>query len=118
MPILRFKGVRKQSLQDMAPMLIKEVARIIEIPQDIVKIELLPIELITDTPPTLEILMFQREQEKHNALAASLYQMLRQHGYDTIHIFYIPLTHSLYYKEGQPLSGIPQNERTATYMYP
>ncbi|MBN6188845.1 DUF1904 family protein [Aneurinibacillus sp. BA2021] len=118
MPILRFKGVGKQPLQDMAPTLIKEVARIIEIPEDIVKIELLPIEQITDTPPILEILMFQREKEKHDALAASLYQILRQYGYDTIHIFYIPLTHSLYYKEGKPLSGIPGNARMTTYMYP
>ena len=43
---------------------------IVQIPQEIVKIELLPYQIITNTPLSVEILMFQRSQEIHDAVAA------------------------------------------------
>ncbi|ERI08713.1 hypothetical protein HMPREF0083_03220 [Aneurinibacillus aneurinilyticus ATCC 12856] len=110
MPFLRFKGFDRNLLKTISPTLIEEFSHIVNIPKDIVKIELLTVEQITNTPPSLEILMFQREQEKHDALAATLYSMLKEHGYTNVHIFFVILTPSLYYKEGQPLKEIPKIE--------
>lgn len=110
MPFLRFKGFDSTLLKTISPTLIKEFSHIASIPKDIVKIELLTVEQITHTPPSLEILMFQREQEKHDALASMLYDMLKEHGYTNVHIFFVILTPSLYYKEGRPLKEIPKIE--------
>lgn len=106
MPFLRFAGVKREQLQELAPSIIKEVSRTIQIPEEKVKIELLMVEQITNTPPSLEISMFQREQSKHDMLAARLYELLKQNGYATIHIFFVILAPSLYYKEGSPLKKI------------
>ncbi|WP_027415927.1 DUF1904 family protein [Aneurinibacillus terranovensis] len=114
MPFLRFKGVEKALLKEIAPALIDEFSHIAAIPKEIVKIELLSIEQITDTPPSLEIFMFQREKEKHDALASRLYSLLSEHGYKNIHIFFVMLTHSLYYKEGSPLTEIPSLKQSVT----
>ncbi|WCN37561.1 DUF1904 family protein [Aneurinibacillus uraniidurans] len=106
MPFLRFAGVKREHLQELAPFIIKEVARTIQISEEKVKIELLMVEQITNTPPSLEISMFQREQSKHDMLAARLYELLKQNGYAAIHIFFVILAPSLYYKEGNPLKKI------------
>ncbi|BAU25962.1 uncharacterized protein DUF1904 [Aneurinibacillus soli] len=108
MPFLRFAGVEKDRLQELAPSIIREVARTIQISEEKIKIELLAIEQITNTPPSLEISMFQREQSKHDTLAARLYELLKRNGYATIHIFFVILTPSLYYKEGSPLKEIAE----------
>lgn len=52
--------------------------------------------------------MFQREQEKHDALAAMIDAKLSECGYRRPHIFFVILSPALYYKEGKPLHAIPQ----------
>lgn len=103
MPFLRFAGVEKVHLQDMACTIMKEVSRIVNVSEEKVKIELLQVEQITNTPPSLEISMFPRETYIHDSLAARLYTLLKEYGYANIHIFFVLLTPSLYYKEGQSL---------------
>lgn len=76
------------------------------VPPEIVKIELLAIKQITDTPRSLEIFMFPREQQKHDHIAAGLYELLGHFGYRDVHIFFVLLSPSLYYKEGAPLKNI------------
>jgi hypothetical protein len=117
MPFLRFKGFEKKHLKEAAPALTKEFARIANIPEEIVKIELLPVEQITNTPPSLEILMFQRKKEVHDALASKLHAMLSEYGYENVHIFFVILTPSLYYKEGQPLKEIPSIKQTTASLF-
>jgi hypothetical protein len=113
MPFLRFKGFEKNFLKQISPLLIEQFSDIANIPREIVKIELLDVEQITDTPLSVEIFMFQREQKKHDALASKMYSILSEYGYKNVHIFFIILTPSLYYKEGRPLKEIPIRD-TAT----
>ncbi|MGA9173228.1 MAG: DUF1904 family protein [Thermoactinomyces sp.] len=108
MPFLRFKGFDKKLVQEISPVLVEKFAQIAEIPEEIVKIELLQIDAIQNSPPSLEILMFEREKEKHDAIARTLYECLSKVGYENTHIFFILLTPSLYYKNGQPLKEIPK----------
>lgn len=106
MPYLRFKGFEEDFLREWLQVLVDEFARIAAVPREIVKIELLPVIRITDTPRSLEIFMFPREQWKHDAIAENLYGLLSNFGYQDVHIFFLQLTPSLYYKEGLPLKNI------------
>ena len=106
MPYLRFKGFDEGFLREQVPLLVEEFSRVAAVPREIVKVELLNITQITTTPRSLEIFMFPRSQEKHDAIAASLYDLLSHFNYRDIHIFFVLLTPSLYYKEGQPLQNI------------
>ncbi|NBD23266.1 DUF1904 family protein [Paenibacillus glycinis] len=103
MPFLRFKGFTTAFLKQLTPSLVEEFSKLVRIPKDIVKIEQLDIQVITNTPRSVEILMFQRAQEMHDAIAAKLNRMLMDLGYDNVHIFFIILSPALYYKEGKPL---------------
>ncbi|WP_332692711.1 DUF1904 family protein [Halalkalibacter lacteus] len=114
MPFLRFKGFEKNHIEAITPMLIKEFAVLANVPFEIVKVELLEIEQITDSPSSVEIFMFQRKQETHDAIASMIYKKISEYGYYYAHIFYVILTHELYYKEGKPLQEIPQ-KRLSTY---
>ena len=106
MPYLRFKGFDEVFLQELLPVLVEEFSRIAAVPQEIVKVELLSITQITATPRSLEIFMFPRTQEKHDAIAGNLHGLLSHFGYRDVHIFFVLLTPSLYYKEGVPLKNI------------
>lgn len=106
MPYLRFKGFDEEFLRQERPVLVEEFARVAAVPQEIVKIELLNITQITATPRSLEIFMFPRTQERHNSIASTLHAILSRHGYGDVHIFFVLLTPSLYYKEGIPLKNI------------
>jgi Domain of unknown function (DUF1904) len=106
MPYLRFKGFSEEFLRRNAPVFVEEFSRTAAVPREIVKVELLGITKITSTPRSLEIYMFPRTQEKHNYIAASLYTILSRYGYEDVHIFFVLLAHSLYYKEGLPLQNI------------
>ncbi|MEC0372408.1 DUF1904 family protein [Paenibacillus chibensis] len=108
MPFVRFTGFEKNVVETVAPAIIEEMAAIANIPQEIVKIELLHVEKITNSPQSVEIYMFPREQEKHDAIAKMIDGHLKKQGYDRTHIFYVLLQHSLYYKEGLPLGEIPR----------
>ncbi|MCZ8521778.1 MULTISPECIES: DUF1904 family protein [Paenibacillus] len=103
MPYLRFKGFPRGDVEQLAPLVVEEFAHIVKVPQEIVKIELLPVEPILNSPLSVEILMFPRDQAIHNDIAARLDAMLKEYGHNHVHIFFILLTRALYYKEGQPL---------------
>ncbi len=106
MPYLRFKGFDEEFLNQAVPVIVGEFARIASVPREIVKVELLSIKRITDTPRSLEIFMFPRTQEKHDRIAATLNELLSHYGYHGVHIFFVLLTPSLYYKEGMPLKSV------------
>ncbi|GAA4701962.1 DUF1904 family protein [Brevibacillus fulvus] len=107
MPFLRFKGVPASFLTALSPQLVETFAAVAEVRREVVKVELLPYERITDSPVSLEIYMFQREQGKHDAIAAAMHRLLLEHGYPNAHIFFVILSPSLYYKEGKPLTDYP-----------
>lgn len=103
MPYLRFKGFSEVFLEEITPTVVETFAGIVQIPKEIVKIEQLPYRIITNTPLSVEILMFQRSQETHDAVAASIHEILSERGYRNVHIFFVILNRNLYYKEGRPL---------------
>jgi hypothetical protein len=105
-PYLRFKGFDEGILRQQLPVLVKEFALTAAVPEEIVKVELLPIVQITATPSSLEIFMFRRDQQKHDAIAGNLHELLSRFGYGNVHIFFVILTPSLYYKQGRPLTNI------------
>lgn len=107
MPFLRFKGFEKPFLQEISSELIDTFSAVAGVTKEKVKIELLAVERITDTPLSLEIFMFQREQAKHDAIASAMYKLLAGHGHAHVHIFFVVLNPSLYYKEGEPLTHYP-----------
>lgn len=106
MPFLRFKGFEEERLRQMRPSLIEEFSRVAGVPREVVKIELLSITQVTITPRSLEIYMFGRNQDKHDAIAATLDALLSSLGYRGVHIFFVLLTPALYYKDGVPLRTI------------
>ena len=106
MPYLRFKGFDEEFLRRAVPVLVEEFSRVAAVPREIVRVELLCIKQITDTPRSLEIFMFPREQGKHDRIAATLYDLLSHFNYRDVHIFFVLLAPSLYYKEGMPLKNI------------
>ncbi|GFE56283.1 DUF1904 family protein [Geobacter sp. AOG1] len=106
MPYLRFKGFDEAFLKRVSPVIVEEFSRVAAVPREIVKIELLSVTRITATPRSLEIFMFPRTQEKHDRIAANLHDLLSNFGYGEVHIFFVLLTPSLYYKEGVPLKEV------------
>ena len=106
MPYLRFKGFDEETLRQQVPVLVEEFARVAAVRQEIVKVELLSITQITATPLSLEIFMFPRDQQKHDDIAATLHDLLSHFGYGDVHIFFVLLTPSLYYKKGLPLKNV------------
>lgn len=105
MPYLRFKGFPTDMLRAIAPRVIEEFAQIVHIANEKVKIESLVTEAITQVPLSVEIFMFPRKQEVHDAAAAMLNRLLLEHGFDNIHIFFVILNPQVYYKNGEPLSS-------------
>lgn len=91
----------------MRPSLVKEFSRVAAVPREVVKIELLSISQASVTPQTLEIFMFERDQDKYDAIAATMYALLSSQGYRGVHIFFVRLTPALYYKNGEPLGSVP-----------
>ncbi len=106
MPYLRFKGFDEEFLREHQSLIAAEFSRVSKVPREIVKIELISIKQITDTPRSLEIFMFPRDQNKHDAIAESLYGLLSHYGYRDVHIFFVLLAPSLYYKNGLPLKNV------------
>lgn len=103
MPFLRFKGFDKEMLTAFAPQLAERVSDLAGISPSKVKVELLHADFITDVPPSVEIAMFPRKQEIHDAIAQWLHERLQERGYERAHIYYVLLNPALYYKEGKPL---------------
>ncbi|CAG7599187.1 hypothetical protein PAESOLCIP111_00291 [Paenibacillus solanacearum] len=109
MPYLRFKGFQREALERMSPLIVDEFAYIVNIPKEKVKIELLPVMQITHSPLSVEIQMFQREQETHDALASAMNRLFDEFGCHHVHIYFVILYPTLYYKEGKPLKVIPEH---------
>lgn len=103
MPYLRFKGFQKDFLQNISPVVVDRFSQLANVAKEKVKMELLHVDPITNSPSSVEILMFPREQHIHDAIAEMLHRILREHGYSQTHIFFVMLSPSLYYKEGLPL---------------
>ncbi|UKS29743.1 DUF1904 domain-containing protein [Paenibacillus sp. HWE-109] len=103
MPFLRFKGFPKEFIASVSSIMIQEFSKLTGVLPEKVKIELLHIEQINNSPLSLEILMFPRDQEMHDDIVQALYRILDEHEYGDVHIFFILLSPHLYYKEGQPL---------------
>lgn len=111
MPYLRFTGFETSLLKTIALPLVERFAMIVNIPQEIIKIEKTAIEPIINSPQSVEIQMFQRDQATHDAIALMIHTLLQEHGCPHAHIYYNLLSPSLYYKEGVPLNQIPQSSR-------
>ncbi|MGC4376401.1 DUF1904 family protein [Fictibacillus sp. Mic-4] len=109
MPFLRFKGIERDILKEISPLLVEEFSYTANVSKEKVKIELLNVERITDTPPSVEIFMFPRDQEVHDDLASIIHHLLKNRGYGNVHIFFVLLSPSLYYKEGRPLKESSTN---------
>ncbi|MBA4602827.1 DUF1904 family protein [Thermoactinomyces mirandus] len=107
MPYLRFKGFPKHALERLAPQIVTHFANMAQVSEEKVKIELLSVEPITHSPRSLEIMMFPRSKKIHDRLAEKLNQLLNENGFKNTHIFFILLSPSLYYKNGQSLEEIP-----------
>lgn len=105
MPYLRFKGFPTDFLRSVAPRVVEEFAQIVHIPNEKVKIESLVTEAITQVPLSVEILMFPRKQDVHDAAASMLNRLLLEHGYENVHIFFVILNPLVYYKNGEPLAS-------------
>ncbi|SFL73329.1 protein of unknown function [Paenibacillus sp. 1_12] len=112
MPYLRFKGFSNEYLHSVAPRLVEEFAQLVHIDKSMVKIETLLTEAITQVPLSLEILLFPRKQEVHDAVAARFNQILRESGYEHVHIFFILLSPYVYYKNGEPIAQRQADEDT------
>lgn len=108
MPYLRFKGFPSEFLRTIAPQVVEDFAQIVSIAKEKVKIESLLSEAITQVPLSVEILMFPRKQEVHDAVAAKLNRLLQDFGYEHVHLFFVILNPLLYYKNGEPLVSAGQ----------
>ena len=106
MPYLRFKGFEEEFLKRELAAIVELFSHVAAVPRDIVKVESVDITRITDTPRSLEIYMFPRSQEKHDAIAAVLNELLCDSGYPDVHIFFVLISPSLYYKNGEPLQEV------------
>ncbi|WP_134698782.1 DUF1904 family protein [Ammoniphilus sp. YIM 78166] len=105
MPFLRFNGFTEEDLTPLIPRITRDFAITAEVDEDRVKVELHLTKRLTDSPRSLEILMFQRGQDKHDRIAAVLHEILESGGYEDTHIFYVILSPQLYYKNGKSLCG-------------
>ncbi|MDD9268049.1 DUF1904 family protein [Paenibacillus sp. GCM10023248] len=105
MPFLRFKGFQSDFVTSISSDIIEEFSRITGVVQQKVKIELLLVEQLNNSPQSLEIMMFPRDQDMHDRIALAMNNLLAAHGFGEVHIFFILLSPHLYYKEGQPLKS-------------
>jgi Domain of unknown function (DUF1904) len=106
LPFIRFKGFETQFLQVISPEIVESFAHLAEVAQEKVKLESLQVEAITNSPLSVEIFMFPRDQEKHDAIAHMIHRILAERGFPQVHIFFVLLSPSLYYKEGLPLKSV------------
>ncbi|MBL0385279.1 DUF1904 family protein [Tumebacillus sp. ITR2] len=108
MPYIRFTGFETAFLKKIAVEVVTRISEIVNIPTEIIKIEKTAIEPILNSPQSVEIQMFQRDQQTHDALALMLHTLLQEHGCSNVHIYYNLLSPALYYKNGVALNKIPK----------
>jgi len=106
MPFLRFKGFEENCLRRLLPALVEKFSWAAAVPREIVKVELLKIVQLSETPQSLEIYMFPREQKKHDLIATTMNELLSAEGFGGVHIFFVLLNPALYYKEGRPVQDL------------
>jgi len=107
LPFLRFKGFDPHFLRQISAELVENFARLAEVSKEKVKVESIQVEVITNSPLSVEIYMFPRTQQKHDEIAAMIHSILQKHGLGQAHIFFVLLSPSLYYKEGLPVQQMP-----------
>ncbi|ANX13931.1 hypothetical protein ABE41_018115 [Fictibacillus arsenicus] len=100
MPFIRFTGFNRETLEIFAPSLIEKIATIANIQKDTIKLELHKTEPLTQSPPSIEILIFPRDQQTFDSLSSLIYEILSKYGYTNVHIFFQLLSPLLYYKNG------------------
>lgn len=104
MPFIRFKGFTGPQLEEVVPRITEQMALITHIPRERMKAERHDVQALTPSPASIEILMFQRDQEIHNRIASSLQAILEEAYMPDVHIFFNILSPALYYKQGKPLT--------------
>jgi hypothetical protein len=106
MPYVRFNGFDACLVRRILPTVIETVSAISAAPKDKVKVELYDVKRLTETPRSIEILMFPRPQHVHDAIASRLHALVASQGHTDAHIFFILLSPSLYYRDGVPLHTV------------
>ncbi|AIC95954.1 hypothetical protein BleG1_3407 [Shouchella lehensis G1] len=109
LPYLRFTGFSSERLQALAPVVIDVFSEIVHISKEKVKIERSTLEPILNVPLTIEIRMFSRAQSVHDQIASNLAALLREEGFETVHIYFLILSPELYYKDGVPIKPITES---------
>lgn len=104
MPFIRFKGFTGPQLEEVVPRITEQMALITKIPLERMKAERHDVQALTPSPASVEILMFQRDQEIHNRIASSMQAILEEAHLPDVHIFFNILSPALYYKQGKPLT--------------
>ncbi|MDF2646564.1 MAG: hypothetical protein K0Q73_2369 [Paenibacillus sp.] len=66
MPFLRFKGFQKDFISSISSTIIQQFSKLTGVVQEKIKIELLLVEQLNNSPLSLEIYMFPRDQELHD----------------------------------------------------
>ncbi|MBY0216550.1 DUF1904 family protein [Paenibacillus illinoisensis] len=107
MPFIRFRGFTGHQLEETVPRITEQMALICNIPRERLKAERYDVQALTPSPASIEILMFQRDQEIHNRIASSIHGILADEGLSDAHIFFNILSPTLYYKQGKPLTDYP-----------
>lgn len=92
MPFIRFKGFTGPELEEVVPQITEQMALITHIPQERMKAERHDVQALTPSPASIEILMFQRDQEIHDRIASSMQCILEKAKLPDVHIF------SIYYR--------------------
>ncbi|MDR6725347.1 MULTISPECIES: DUF1904 family protein [Paenibacillus] len=109
MPFIRFRGFTGHQLEEVVPKITEQMSLTSNIPQERIKAERYDVQALTPSPASIEIVMFQRDQEIHNRMASSIYVILVEAGLPDVHIFFSILEPTLYYKQGKPLTDYPLN---------
>ncbi|GAF22025.1 MULTISPECIES: DUF1904 family protein [Shouchella] len=110
LPYLRFTGFSSERLQTLAPTVIDVFSEIVHISKEKVKIERSTLEPILNVPLTIEIRMFSRAQSVHDQIANNLSALLREEGFETVHIYFLILSPELYYKDGVPIKSTTESQ--------
>ncbi|MBJ6725044.1 DUF1904 family protein [Geomesophilobacter sediminis] len=105
MAFLRFTGFQREFLEEQSELFAEEFSRVAHLPRERVSVELLGLKPITDTPRSLEILMFPREKKVYDEIAEMLNALLCHFGFPDVHLFFVLLQPSLYYQEGRPFAA-------------
>lgn len=107
MPFIRFRGFTGNQLEEVVPHIIEKMVLILNIPHERMKAERYDVQALVPSPASVEILMFQRDQEIHNRIAFCVHMILSDADMPDAHIFFNILSPSLYYKQGKPLLDYP-----------